>query len=180
VVEDTSRRIRETICNCKFSKVNAHDSAEVQRSPISTSRGIRWGLDKAHSPGNVAETGHPKWLCFHVWRPRSLWSDYLHPASGFQENERVHRGAGAEISGRFYWSKQITRQDSRRGKWTLPPVERSDLWVQGWGMGGIVGSRIWTQMFLCWSGSKRLASWANTSQASRREPSFQLVLSFDQ
>lgn len=107
-------------------------------------RGWDWASKVALLPCLASELG---------WLESSLWSDYLYPASGFQENERVHGGAGgrprcgAEISGRFYWSKWITRQDSRRGKWTLPPVGRSDLWVQGWGMGGIVGSHIWTQIF---------------------------------
>ena len=49
---------------------------QMQRGPISTSWGIRWGLDKAHSPANVAETGHPRWLCFHVWRPS--WGGWSH------------------------------------------------------------------------------------------------------
>lgn len=28
------------------------------------------------------------------WLESSFWSDYLHPASGFQENTRVHGGGG--------------------------------------------------------------------------------------
>lgn len=31
------------------------------------------------------------------WLESSFWSDYLHPASGFQENARVHGGMGQKF-----------------------------------------------------------------------------------
>lgn len=45
------------------------------------------------------------------WLESSLWSDHLHPASGFQENERVHGGQGGRGAGQKFLVDSIDQNE---------------------------------------------------------------------